>query len=549
MKKRLTISKKALQKEIELAIRKKVGKSVKSQKALMESQLKEVESGISSLLTEVEEGSRNHILENQNNIFTPVLDEATGETNYEARNFDEYLEECANDNSKTDGSNFDHIYEMLDESFDYEKQFYFGENLDSQGFYSQKQEQDNMTLEDVKRTIREQEEEGGEKKKGFFQRAKEKVSGAVKGAKETFKKSKLVFFLKIVQMGLKTALVASKSVFSLVIKFAAKMAKNFLAKLAAGKMKVSAMWATVKQWGAEKLGKFMEKIMSPFMWIAKKMTSSTAEAAEVAPLLFSITIMSLTLAYLYVSGGVGVFTSFTDSLSGGAAEVLESGGEELVGQVCAEAKMHNGQILSGQLLIEQGCGILDAQGNEISYDVAARVMKSLGAQINENLDQAQGITITHYSKYVEDVGDAVDTLDVGGHVDAQASVLSNMQSHFNGVMDGIRNDGTMRMEDLHPAAQKALQAEIAAAVQVGAKLPQIGEEGVRKLVDGMQLSHAVDSVLETADSAVDGVTTEITKSVSNVKIAGVTGLDEEVALTESRFRRFQELAGVKVLKG
>jgi hypothetical protein len=533
--------KKILREELK-NVRKKFNESAKSRQALLENQIKEVESNISSLLTEVDDDHRTHILENQNNIFIPMLDETTGETRYEARNFDEYLEECVNDNTKPVENRLDHVLAVLDESFEHEKPFYFGDNLDAPGFSAQKQEKGNMTLEDVKRTIREQEEE---EKKSWVQRGKEKVTGAIKGAKEkvkgTFKKGMLIGTLKVIQMGLKVALTATKSVLGLVVKLVIPLAKNLAGKLAAGKMKVSSMWATVKEWGMSKLEKLMEKILSPFLWIAKKITGSTAEAAEVAPLLFSITVMSLTLAWLYLSSGVAVFSTFTSSLTDGASAVMEAGGEELVGQICAEAKTHNGQILSGQLLVEQGCGIVDAQGNEISHDVAAQVMKNLGAKINAGLEEAKGITMTAISQTgAEDV----DTLDLGAVVDAQADALEEIGNHFRGVTAAISTDGKLRMEDLTSGAAKALQAEISAVQKLGTALPEIGEEGVKKLVDGMTISHHVDTATTLISTVSNGVEKEVMTTFTNVKVAGVTGLDEEVTLTESKFRRFQELAGV-----
>ena len=69
----------------------------RNQTALLEQNLKTVQKGMEELLLEVDESIRSHLLENQNNIFIPVLDENTGAKTYEPRNIDEFLAECEND--------------------------------------------------------------------------------------------------------------------------------------------------------------------------------------------------------------------------------------------------------------------------------------------------------------------------------------------------------------------------------------------------------------------------------------------------------------------
>ena len=485
-------------------------KSIMNKMVLLEQQINKNQKAMSALLFETDSSTRTHFLEHENNIFIPVLDEATGEKSYAPRNFDEFLLECEGDETKNDFNRFDHVYAVLDESFEYERQFYF---LD-----------DSQLLE--------QEGEEQEEKKGFAQRAKEKVAGGIKKAGETFKRGKLVFFLKTVQAGLKLALAASKSAYSLIAKLLLKISGGMLKAWASAKLEASELWKKISAWGSENLPKIMEKVMKPFLWIANKLTNDTKKAAEIAPLIFSITVMSLSLAWIYVSGGLNIFSSFTDSLQGGMQSIIEAVPEEVAGGMCAEAKLSGSQKIGQALIIEQ-CGVIDSYGNEVDQRIVAKLMSTMGQEIKDNLDQAKGITI-HAVEAVLASGEVVtgQDIDFGGIVDQTAS---DLEAVISGVDPG---QDQLDLNSYGEAFAARMQERIDS---IGAALGDkvISNEELQELAKQTKFTHMVNSAQANMQTT-HGLVRETIMSKAHVIVTNIQG----PGINENQFKRFKELAGI-----
>ena len=142
---------KITKKGLEKLIREEIGKVEVDYNNIISDNISENEKEAKSLLED--ENLSDHIRENYDNIFISVLDESTNEKRYEARNFDEYVQECYSQNR------IDELYATLDESFEYERQFYFQENAEL------------SEVEIIKKGV-------------------EKVKGMARKAKETFDRSK-----------------------------------------------------------------------------------------------------------------------------------------------------------------------------------------------------------------------------------------------------------------------------------------------------------------------------------------------------------------------
>ena len=319
---------KITKKGLEKLIREEIGKVEVDYNNIISDNISENEKEARSLLED--ENLSDHIRENYDNIFISVLDESTNEKRYEARNFDEYVQECYSQNR------IDELYATLDESFDYERQFYFQENAEL------------SEVEIIKKGV-------------------EKVKGMARKAKETFDRSKLIFFLKLADKGLKLLLAASRSVFSFLAKGAIKLGKLWMKKLAAAKQTISQTWVQLKEWMSNSISKIMNLIMKPFNWLASKIAADEKQAQEIAPILMSITISATTLAMIISTGGVQVFTSFTNSLTNGIESLLESGGEELAANICG------GEGLSEAEEVAM-CGVVVSNGRELTQRECIRLL-------------------------------------------------------------------------------------------------------------------------------------------------------------------------------
>ena len=537
--------------QLEQVIKEELKAHEKDYVTMVEQNLKIVQKEINELLPEVDEDLRTHFYEHRNNIFISTLDENTGVKTYKPQSIDELLTECQNDKSKSDYNRYDHIYEILDESFAHERSIYFGEDDLLSEVDWEKRAAELETGEET------EEYTAAGEKKGVAQRTKEKVKGA-------WKKGKLYFFLKIAEAGLKLALTASKGVFKLIQKLLFKAIKKMLAAWAQGKAKVSGVWLKVKAWGESVLQKLMEKIMKPFFWIATKLTSNAEKAAELAPLIMNITILSLMLAWVYATGGLSIFAGATDGLAAGMQDTIEAAPEDIAGAMCiAEI-----QGLTTKKLITEECEFIDMQGKEVSNAVIAKVMRQLVKELNDRVDEAKLYTHSWENLNIEkDVpwyrGGGTEIVSVGEEYNNVAEALG---SDFEQTLQALKYlDGEAReviqstagpggggtalelsdITDFGGKAGKILQARISAVQEHAGDLPVISDEELKGLAGTISTVYHVASEATTGFEAASGAATaarEYSSGWGETRLLGITM--KESMLTENQVKRFQVLAGV-----
>ena len=449
-----------------------------------------------------------HIVENQENIFIPVINESTGEKRYEAKNFNDFLNELSNDKTKDPLERYDEVYNILDESFKYEEQFYLEEN-------------DSIEEVDVK---------------DLYQKGKEKVKGAIGAGVKAFKHSKIIFFLKIVDKALKLALTVSRSVYALIGKLLFKLVSNLVSAWAAAKLKTSEIWKQIKNWGMTKLESVLEKIMKPFLWVAKKMTNDVEKAKELDPILLSITATSLMLALVYASGGLDVFSSFSNSVEEGMQAALENAPEATAAAMCmSETKSKN-----TKLLITEECGRIGQFAQDTNNSVLARVMTNLGNKINASLDQAEGVIIQNIEGTMDGQDFSEETVTISKKlVDRQTEALETIKLN---ILKGTETG--FSMDYVTDDVKKVIQNEIAAVGQIAGN--QMSDQSLQAYAETFKISHTVDSISSMSEETGKGIGTSVYQKIAKITVSGVkgAGVKESKTLTENQILRFKKLSGV-----
>ena len=492
--------------QVTKVVRKKVKKAVKQQQVIIEENLAKTQQAMEEVAKELPINLQEHFNENKNNIFVPVLDEATGQELWESRNFDELLNEMDNPDSDIDE---DKIYEMLEASIDHEATIYLNEA-------------------------------------GLV----DKVKGAVKGAKEKIKgalgKGKIFFFLKIVEGGLKLALQASKGVVGLVTKALLKGVVLPLVKAwASGKSKASKLFSQIKEWGKSKMMAIMEKIMKPFEFIAQKITGSAEKALELAPIIFNIAILSLLLGITYATGGLACFDQVASGTQQGMAAVMESlppDADDLAGAMCAESNIIISDFSRQQILTE-ACGIIDAAGNEINDAVTKRALQILAEKVNANIDQVQSTIIQNIEGGVgEEMSEETVKL-AAGKIDKMADLVQTAAAQMAGAgIEELGESGTLEVAKLGAEQQAIMMAAVKQALAEGA---QYGNE-----------AGLADDAMEAFASSINSdynveVSTEIMDSIQGDKVSDIVVSTSKQTLTKlnvpgvnESLHRMRELAGL-----
>jgi hypothetical protein len=468
---------------IESQIKNKVKNLEKSNTALLEQKLNDVQEDIDGLMSEVKDEYSAHFKEHRNNIFVPVLDEATGEKTYEPKSLDEFLSEYQNPKSIEE---YDSLYEILDESVEYEASFYFG-NKDE-------------ALSEI---------EALDKLKQLGSKAVEKVKGA-------YKKGLLFFFLKLVEQGLKAALTVSRGAFGLIrTLLVSRVVTPLIKAWAEGKAKASGVWAKIRAWSASTLPKIMKRIMGPFLWIATKITGNAKRAGDVAPLLFNITILSLMLAWVYLSGGMDVFFSTTSAIENGMQAGLEAVPEQAAAGLCMEANINTDGMTLEQLIIE-ACGVIDMNGNEVREEVIAKVMKDMATEINSRANELTATYMTTFQETVTSGAAGVEATEYAEHLsmgksemDRSLRALENLSQRLAGVWEGAPPEGVAvggEGQVAHLADEKfwgdlndVIQKRIDMVQASGNQLAPVSNEELEALSQSVSLNSHVSGVIQTSD--------------------------------------------------
>ena len=479
---------KITKKRLEKLIREEIGKLKVDYNNIISENISENQKEAKSLLED--ENLSDHIRENYDNIFIPVLGESTNEKRYEARNFDEYVQECYSQNR------IDELYATLDESFEYERQFYFQENAEL------------SEVEIIKKGV-------------------EKVKGMARKAKETFDRSKLIFFLKLADKGLKLLLAASRSVFSFLAKGAIKLGKFWMKKLAAAKQTISQTWVQLKEWMSNSISKIMSLVMKPFNWLASKIAADEKQAQEIAPILMSITVSAATLAIVISTGGIQVFTSFTDSLTNGIESLLESGGEELAASICGGGGLSE-EITGG------GCGIVMADGRELTQRQCIRLLEGTQEQLMQNpnnkfLNRLLKETRAASENAIKDFGKRPGSVNLAG-------LNTKLASYAESIIATTPD----RLEDIDANFEvtSALEQTLE-KIDPTAHISQATKDTIRS-------SNGIQQALgETAKEYAAPAATAATSATGRIPVGTTVVQKAKTAFEESLKNRYKELAGIK----
>ena len=483
----------------------------KKNSALLQRQLNEVTAAKNKLAEE------NEYLLNENDIFIPVLDEATGEKTYATKDFNEFLLEIDNDKTKNPYSRYDGVYDVLNESVAHEATLYFNESL----------EPIDEAIGDI------------------IQKGKDVVAKGVEKAKEVYKKGKLFFFLKIVEQGLKLAVKVSRGIQPLINKLMMKMIMSLMKKWAAGKAKVGEAFEQLKNWGKTKLIAIMKKVIKPFGWITQKLGNQAGKASELVPVLLSIAGLCLILAIMYAStclvsyeGGAATFQSAMND----TMEKLESvpGGEELIGGMCiAENIRRKGNNRNPKLLKEAVCELIDAQGAEMSNEVKAAFMKNLTADINKYAESAEGLSMSQWETVADgQVVSAGQSIVQGrGVTDMAGATLDKMRAAM--TIAGNPESAVVNISKATGAQKRYLMGVLKRSAADAAKMTAAGVEisdaALDKLGDSVTMTHEVqsefmDKAVQTTKQGVSVVAQKLADAsvvtVKAAKMGKVPGLDE-----------------------
>ena len=487
-------------------VKKKVKKAVKQQQVILEENLTKTQQAMEEVAKDMPINLQEHFSENKNNIFVPVLDEATGQEQWESRNFDELLNEMDNPDSDIDE---DKIYEMLEASIDHEATIYLNEA-------------------------------------GLM----DKVKGAVKGAKDKIKgalgKGKIFFFLKIVEGGLKLALKISKGIVPLITKALIKgVVIPLVQAWASGKSKASDLFGKIKEWGVSKMIPLMEKIMKPFEFIAQKITGNAQKAAELAPLLFSIAVLSLLLGVTYATGGLACFDQVSGGTQQGMAAVMESlppDSDDLAGAMCAESNIIISDFSQQQILTE-ACGIIDAAGKEIDDAVTKRALQILAEKVNSNIDQVSSTVIQNIEGGIgEEMSEETVKL-AAGKIDQMAEVVQTAAAQMSGA--GVEAMGAGTTLDISALSGKQQEILMGAIKQAQGELgeyagaAQLDDEAMKAWASSISSNYNVEASTEIMDGVQGSKMAEIVVSTSKQTLTklNVPGVNESL-------KRMKELAGL-----
>ena len=467
-----------------------------------------------------------HYENTKDSVFVPILDETTGEESWESRNLNEVFNEVFNSESITCEEDFsasvDKMMETLDASISYEFETYLLE----QGIL--------------------------DKIKGAASAAGEKIKGVAAGAKAAWDKGKAFFMLKIVDMGLKLALKATQSLPGLLMKtLVMPIVNKLIEKWAQGKTKASEVMNNLKAWGKSKLTPILESVLKPFLWIGMKISGNAKQAAELAPLLMSISVTSMLLGFAIACGGLMCFSNAANGIESGMAAIMESlppDAGDLAGAMCAESNIVT-DGLSETDILREACGILDAAGKEIDDEISARALQILAQRVNDNIDQVETIVISSVEGAIDGEQISQEAAQLGTNTISQtAELVQNATSQMAGTAGDIFGEsGMLDPSKLAAAQQQILNDALAQATaekaamtigQAGEKAQQAInlEDLVKKTTTNWNIDSLSDSYGEVSGDKVKELTIQKSKQVlTKINMPGVN---------ESQIVRMKQLAGI-----
>jgi len=536
----------------------------KTSLSLLEGQIKDVNKLRKDILSESKQFLKEDFEKHQNDIYIPALNESTGEKTYITKNFDEILAEAENDKTKTkdDLTRYDHVFEMLSESIDYERSLHFNEN---------KEQLDEFLGEP------DWEKRGAEVEAGDVETDKYDAEGKPKSmatrVEETWSKGKIYFFLKTVDLGLKAALKASRSILGIISGLIMKFSTASLRAWAKAEMKTSEIWANIKNIASEKLAPYTKKLIKPFLWISSKLTKDVEKQKLYVPILISITISCAMIALLYAFGAFNIFGQAVDGTAEGmeaSTKLLADANPDWLSAVCGAA----GALTAEGLLREESledCGMILQNGKKLTHQQTQKVLKHLVDEIKEDIGNSSVFTMIDQStsSTVGDVAtDAASHVSSGWAGDASSAVVDRQIAGFNYMIEKFSGMGdevigqageALDLRDTNISLLISNELQKAAIQTVGgikdgvyeASLEAGGEaakaaakEELSAFLASKVFTHSMDSIMETVTEETTRAGLQSTKqTVISIMQSQVTGLKENL-LTDKEVLRFKKLTGL-----
>ena len=559
-------------KPVKIKLNKKIEKTIREKKKTIKEQLKNVRTVRVKLIKESKKTSLNEAQESLLQEFN-TLNEKTN-TIYTfnnnqifERNFDELHEEFISEKIT-----HDQFYETINRSFAYERGLYFneGEENINEIFGLSSQEKLNKAMADVERG----EDPETADRRGVLQKVKDAASNWLEDWKKTWNKGALIFTLKVVETGLKLALKAVQGIRSIITNFIKRIIMNIIKEAIAAKTKGLQILNSIKEKGSEWAAAAMNKIMVPFKWMANQLTSNKEKAAEIAPLLMSITFLSLTLAitlaFMYASAaaeatkgaaeGLGAVASGGGEAASficGAAAAAVSEGLLKEDEECQQALLANGQTLSNaqlKALVDKAIADVNAGGataggisimqkvQAVTTELPAQAAKEVGELSNIVGQDDVGEFIT---TQITSDGELVRITDVLTSAADDATVAGQFLDAAQGIPFGEDIDLSQASQNLQAYVMKSLEATKSAAEKIGSVSDDSMTDYLNRVVTSVETVGG--TVIEKTVEAVQ-VNGEISEEVKEAAVTFTKSVMRSAAVVDApmaeQLKRMKELAGI-----
>jgi len=484
------------------------------------------------------------------------------------RNFDELHNDLVSEKVT-----YDQFYETLNRSFAYERGLYFneGEENINEIFGLSSQEKLNKAMANVERG----EDPETADRRGVLQKVKDAASNWLEDWKKTWNKGALIFTLKVVETGLKLALKAVQGIRSIITNFIKRIIMNIIKEAIAAKTSGLQILNSIKEKGSGWAAAAMNKIMAPFKWMANQLTSNKEKAAEIAPLLMSITFLSLTLAitlaFMYASAaaeatkgaaeGLGAVASgggeAASFICGAAAAAAVSEGLLKEDEECQQALLANGQTLSNaqlKALVDKAIADVNAGGataggisimkkvQAVTTDLPAQAAKEVGELSNIIGQDDVGEFIT---TQITSDGELVRITDVLTSAADDATVAGQLLDAAQGIPFGEDIDLSQASQNLQAYVMKSLEATKSAAEKIGSVSDDSMTDYLNRVVTSVETVGG--TVIEKTVEAVQ-VNGEISEEVKEAAVTFTKSVMRSAAVVDApiteQLKRMKELSGI-----
>jgi hypothetical protein len=459
------------------------------------------------------------------------------------RNFDELHNDLVSEKVT-----YDQFYETLNRSFAYERGLYFNEGEESlnEAFFSSSQEKMDKAMAAVDKG----EDPEAPDQRGVLQKVKDAASDWLEDWKKTWNKGALIFTLKVVETGLKIALKALQGVRKIITSFITGLIMGIVRQAIAAKTKGIEILKKIRDKGTEWATAAMAQIMRPFRWIADQLTDNKEKAAEIAPLLMSITFLSLTLAITIAFMYASAAAEATDGVAQGMAQTA-SGGGSAAAIICGAA-VSEGVIKEGEdcpsIILQNGQQISNAQYKALINKAIADVNAG-GAGGSELVSQTLDIK-SHVSDSVEIPQELLDQLPA----EIDQSNLSDMFKDaiidsdgkvavIDKVLNRATDDATMAGSILNTAQRQALASGEDIPIEA---FNQNIQEYITKSLEATK--SAAEKMGEVSDDSMKSVLERIVTSSEITSATVITKVSENLSIDGEGVKKFTAKVVTRTIK-